>query len=139
MTPTPIVGTNDSFEFASVASPAAFTTLAGTDSFAFNGDKVATEKTTMQATPNGVDTFISSTQDPGSLDVKAFFLPGDTTQIELEAIRLSGAAVPMKALYGSSNSISFTGIVESMTPSFPLDKPARLDIKIKISGPKLYA
>jgi hypothetical protein len=135
---TPIVGIGDSFEFASVASPTTFTTLAGVDSIAFSGDKVATDKTTTMATTSGVDTFISSTQDPGSLDVKAFFLPGDTTQVALEAIRLAGTPVAMKALYGSSNSCSFTGIVESMTPSFPLEKSARLDVKIKISGLKTY-
>lgn len=136
--PNPIVGIGDSFEFSSIASPTAFTTLAGVDSIAFSGDKVVTEKTTTMATTNGVDTYISSTQDPGSADVKAFFLPGDTTQVALEAIRASGQAVAMKALYGTSNSRAFTGIVESMTPSFPLDKPARLDIKIKLSGPATY-
>jgi hypothetical protein len=135
---TPTTGIGDSFEFATVASPTTFTTLAGVDSFAISGDKVATEKTTVMATVNGVDTFISSTQDPGSVDVKAFFLPGDVTQVALEAIRLSGATVAMKGLYGTSNSVAFTGIIESMTPSFPLEKPARLDVKIKISGPKVY-
>jgi hypothetical protein len=135
---TPTTGIGDSFEFASALSPTTFTTLAGVDSFAISGDKVATEKTTTMATVNGVDTFIGSTQDPGTIDVKAFFLPGDTTQVALEAIRLAGAPVAMKGLYGSSNSVAFTGIVESMTPSFPLEKPARLDIKIKISGPKVY-
>ena len=134
----PIVGIGASFEFATAASPTTFTTLAGVDNISVSGDKVATEKTTTMGTTNGVDTFISSTQDPGSVDVKAFFLPGDTTQVALEAIRLSGAAIAMKALYGSSNSCSFTGIIESMTPSFPLEKPARLDIKIKISGVKTY-
>jgi hypothetical protein len=91
------------------------------------------------ATINGVDTFNSSTQDPGSADVKGWFLPGDTTQVSLEAIRLAGQAVPMKALYGTSNTCSFTGIVESFTPSFPLEKNATFDLKIKISGPKVYA
>jgi hypothetical protein len=135
---TPITGIGDSFEFATVASPTTFTTLAGVDSIAFSGDKVTVDKTTVMATAGGVDTYISSTQDPGGLDVKGFFLPGDTTQVALEAIRAAGTPVAMKALYGSSNSCSFLGIVESLTPSFPLDKSARLEVKIKISGPKQY-
>jgi Lambda phage tail tube protein, TTP len=134
----PIIGISDSFEFATVASPSTFTVLVGVDSITFSGDKVSTEKTTTMSTANGVDTFIGSTQDPGSVDVKAFFLPGDTTQVALEAIRLAAQPVAMKALYGSSNSCSFSGIVESMTPSFPLEKPARLDIKIKVTGVKTY-
>jgi Lambda phage tail tube protein, TTP len=134
----PITGIGASFEFATALSPTVFTVLVGVDAITPSGDKVATEKTTVMATPGGVDTFISSTQDPGSMDVKAFFLPGDVTQVALEAIRLAGTAIPMKALYGTSNSLAFTGIVESMTPSFPLEKPARLDIKIKVSGPKVY-
>jgi hypothetical protein len=131
----PIVGIGAQFEFATVISPTVFTALAGVDSITFSGDKVQVEKTTTMATTNGVDTFIGSTQDPGSCDVKAFFLPGDTSQVALEAIRLATIAVQMKALYGTSNSRTFSGIVESITPSFPLEKTARLDVKIKLSGP----
>jgi Lambda phage tail tube protein, TTP len=134
-----IIGIGDSFQFASVASPTVFTTLAGVNSIAIAADKVATEKTTTMATVNGVDTFIGSTQDPGTVDVKGFFLPGDVTQVAIEAIRLAVQPVQMKATYGSSNSCTFTGIVESFTPSFPLEKPATFDLKIKISGPKVYA
>ena len=130
-----IVGIGDSFEFATAGSPSTYTVLDGVLSVSFSGDKVATEKTTQMGTTNGVDTFISSTQDPGTCDVKCLFQPGDSTQVALEAIRLSGAAVNMKALYGSSNSTSFSGIVESMTRAFPLEKPASLDVKIKLTGP----
>ncbi|MGA8877946.1 MAG: phage tail tube protein [Candidatus Korobacteraceae bacterium] len=138
MSNTPYVGIGDSFEFATVASPTVFTTLDGVQNVAISGDKVATEKTTTMATTNGVDTFISSTQDPGTCDVKGLFYPGDTSQVALEAIRLAGQPVAMKVLYGSSNSCAFTGIVESLTPAFPLEKPASLDIKIRITGPKVY-
>jgi Lambda phage tail tube protein, TTP len=138
MPTTPYVGIGDSFEFATAASPTTYTTLNGVTNVAISGDKVSTEKTTTMATTNGVDTFIAGTQDPGTCDVKGLFYPGDTTMIALEAIRLSGVAVPIKVLYGSSNSCSFSGIVESLTPAFPLDKPATLDVKVKISGPKTY-
>lgn len=132
-------GLGDSFEFASVASPTTFTTLAGVESISFSGDKVTVNKTTTMATTNGVDTKLSGTQDPGSVDVKGFWQPGDATQTALEAIRLAGVGVPCKVLYGSSNSCAFTGIIESFTPAFPLDKPATFDLKIAISGPKTYA
>jgi hypothetical protein len=139
MPSTPYVGIGDSFEFATVASPTTFTTLDGVQNVAISGDKVATEKTTTMATTNGVDTFIAGTQDPGTCDVKGLFYPGDASQVALEAIRLAGQPVAMKVLYGSSNSCSFSGIVESLTPAFPLEKPATLDVKIKITGPKTYA
>jgi hypothetical protein len=132
----PIVGIGASFQFANTfSSPFVFTILNGVDSIAFSGDKVATEKTTTMATVNGVETYIGSVQEPGSVDVKAFWLPGDATQNALEVIRAAAQAVEFRANYGSSNSRSFDGIVESMTVSHPLDKPARLDIKIKLTGP----
>jgi hypothetical protein len=139
MSTIPIVGITDQFSFATLASPSTFTVLDGVDSIAFSGDKVNMEKNTTMASTDGVDTFNASTQDPGSVDVKAFFYPGNTSQVALEAIRLSGAAIAMKVSYGSSNTCTFTGIVESFTPSYPLDKNARLDIKIKISGPRVFA
>ena|ERR1039457_181909 len=136
---TPIVGLGASFEFATTASPSTYTTLSGVTAITFSGDKVTTEKTTTMATTGGIDTYITGTQDPGSADVKAFYLPGDTSQVSLEAIRLAAQPVAMKATYGTSNSCTFTGIVESFTPSIPLDKPATLDIKIKLSGPRVFA
>ncbi len=138
MSGTPIIGIGDSFEFSSVISPTVFTTLNGVDSIATSGDKVATEKTTTMASLSGVDTFIGSTQDPGTIDIKAFFYAGETSQLALEAIRLAGIAVQCKVLYGTSNSCTFTGIIETMTVSWPMEKPARLDVKVKISGPKVY-
>jgi len=131
----PIVGIGASFQFATVQSPINFTTLVGVDSIAFSGDKVATEKTTTMATVLGIETYIGSVQEPGSVDVKCFWEPGDASQAALEVIRLAATAVQMKATYGSSNSRTFSGIVESMTVTHSLDKPARLDVKIKLSGP----
>ena len=138
MSTTPIVGIGDQFEFATTASPTVFTTLSGVDSVALSGDKVSTNKTTTMATTDGVDTFIASTQNPGSCAVKGFFLPGEATQVALEAIRAAGTAVPMKITYGTANSCSFLGIVESFTPTFPLDKPATFDLKVQITGPKTF-
>lgn len=135
MSSNPIVGLGDLFEFATVASPSTYTTLAGVQSIDFTADKVLTEKTTTMSTLDGVDTFISATQDPGTVDVKGLFLPGDASQTSLEAIRLAGVAVNMKVTYGTAHSSSFSGIVESMSKNFPLDKPASLDVKIKITGP----
>lgn len=137
---TVIVGLQDVLEFATVSSPATYTPLNGVTSVARTGDKVQIEKTTTMASTDGVDTFVSSTQDPGGLDAKGFFYPGDTTQVALEAIRLAGTAVNFKVTYnGGSNSFSCSGIVESFTPTWDLVKPATFDLKIKISGVITYA
>lgn len=135
---TPYTGVGDQFEYASVSSPTTFSVLNGVQSIARSGDKVAIEKTTTMATTSGVDTFISSTQDPGSVDIKGLFYPGDTTQVAFEAARLAGVAIEMKATYGSGNTLTFLGIIENFTPSFPLEKPATFDAKVKISGPAVY-
>jgi hypothetical protein len=132
----PIVGLGTVVEFATVLSPAIFTSITDVEDVKFSGDKTSISKTTNMLSTNGVDTKLSGTQDPGTCDVKCFYVPGDASQIALEAIRLSGAAVNFKVLYPLSlGSASFSGIVESMTKAFPLDKPATLDVKIAISGP----
>lgn len=132
----PIVGIGASFQFANTfSSPFAYTTLVGVDAIDFSGDKVATEKTTTMATPNGVETYIGSVQEPGSVDVKAFWEPGDASQAALELLRVTAQAYGFIANYGSGHSRAFDGIVESITVSHPLDKPARVSIKIKLTGP----
>jgi hypothetical protein len=139
MPQAPFIGLGTVVEFASVLSPAVFMSLAGVDAVAFSGDKVSTSKTTTMATTSGVDTYISGTQEPGTLDVKCQYLPGDASQTALEAIRLAGAAVNFEVIYPLSlGNKAFSGIVESMTVVLPLDKPATLDVKIKISGPVVF-
>jgi hypothetical protein len=134
--PTPIVGLGTTFEYASVLSPTIFVTLTGVTGVTFSGDKVSTEKTTNMLTTGGVDTYIAGTIEPGSVDVKCWYEPGDATQVALEAARVAAIAVPFKVIYPLSlGSASFSGIIESMTKAFPLDKNATLDVKIKISGP----
>ncbi|HLX83812.1 MAG TPA: phage tail tube protein [Terriglobales bacterium] len=131
----PFIGLGTQVEFASVLSPASFTNLLGVTSVAFSGDKTSTIKTTNMLTTSGVDTYISGTTEPGTVDVKALLQPGDASLIALEALRNSGAAVPFEVVYPLSlGSVTFSGIVESITRSIPLDKEAVVDIKIKITG-----
>ncbi|HSY29170.1 MAG TPA: phage tail tube protein [Burkholderiaceae bacterium] len=131
----PFVGLGTNFAFQTGISPVTYTTLVGVQSVAFTGDKVSTEKTTNMLTTNGVDTYIAGTQEPGSVDVKGLYQPGDATLIALEAIRASGAVTSFLVTYPLSlGTAQFSGIVESITRSLPLDKPATLDIKIKVTG-----
>ena len=112
------------------------TVLVGVHNVAFSGDKTGTEKNTTMATTNGVDTFNSSTTDPGTVDFKMWFLPGDSSLIALEAARAAGAAINFNVIYPLSlGQASFSGIIESITRSLPLEKNATVDCKVKISGP----
>ena len=136
MTGNVIVGLGSIAAYATVASPNTFTTINGVSSITFSGDKVSTEKTTNMLTTNGVDTYIGGTQEPGTCDIKAFYMPGDATQVGLESIRANAAPVPFQITYPLSlGHKAFSGIVESATIALPLDKPATIDYKIKLTGP----
>jgi hypothetical protein len=136
MSSTPIVGLGTTVEFSTVGSPTTYTVLNGVNDVKFSGDKVTTDKTTSMLSPGGVDTRIAATQDPGTCDIKCYYLPGDDTQVDLEAIRAAGQAVNFKVLYPMSlGSKSFSGIVETATISLPLDKTATIDYKVQLSGP----
>jgi hypothetical protein len=127
----PFVGFGSSVVFGSGSPPSE--TLNGVTAISFSGDKVATEKTTDMTTPNGTDTFIASTDDPGSCDVKCWTLPGDPTQEAIKAAKV--AKVPVSfivSLPGSLGTRSFTGIVETATVSLPLEKNSTFDVKIKM-------
>lgn len=132
---TPFVGLGSTFAFATVASPTVFTTLVGVNNVAFSGDKVSTDKTTHMLSTNGVDTYLAGTTEPGTCDVKAQFLRGDASHLGLLTIKNAGLAVNFQVTYPGGGFDSFSGIVESYTPSIPLDKVASVDIKIKITGP----
>ena len=138
----PFIGIGSAVEFASVAAPTTYTTLNGVVSANKTGGKVATDKTTNMQSTSGADTYAAGSEEPGTYDVKAQWLPGDTTQVAFEAAKLARAVIPIRIVLpnvpGTSNPmghVDFQGIVESMDHSLTIDKTSMLDIKIKISGP----
>jgi hypothetical protein len=72
MSGTPFVGLDSTVTFGSGSPPS---NLNGITGISFSGDKVSMEKTTDMKTPNGTDTFIASTDDPGTCDIKCWNLP----------------------------------------------------------------
>ncbi|MGB8990070.1 MAG: hypothetical protein WCC37_25965 [Candidatus Sulfotelmatobacter sp.] len=131
--PQPFVGYGLAVEFGTGSPPA--DTLNGVTAVTFSGDKVATEKTTTMSTSNGTDTFIASTDDPGSVDIKCWLLPSDASQEAMKAAKSAKAVVPFTVVLPNSlGSRSFSAIVESCTESFPLEKNCTLDIKLKVTG-----
>lgn len=132
---TPFVGLGTQVQFATVAAPTVFTTLAGVTNAGQSGDKVTTDKTTNMQSANGVDTYIAGTIEPGTFDIKGQFLRGDTSHLAILAIRDGRLPVNFQILYPGGGFDSFSGIVESYTPTIPLDKVATVDIKIKVTGP----
>lgn len=134
-TSAPFVGLGTTVSYATVAAPTVFTSLLGILSVAQSGDKVSTDKTTDMLTASGVDTYISGTKEPGTFDVKAKFLRGDASHLGLLVIRDAGAPVNFQINYPGGGFDNFSGIVESYTPTIPLDKVATVDIKIKVTGP----
>jgi hypothetical protein len=132
--PQPFVGYGLSVEFGAGSPPAG--TLLGVTAVTFSGDKVTTEKTTTMSTTNGTDTFIASTDDPGSVDIKCNLLPGDASQEAMKAAKTAKAVVPfIVVLPNSLGSRSFSAVVESCTEAFPLEKLCTLDVRLKATGP----
>lgn len=133
MSTTPFVGLDTVVTFGAGSPP---TTLDGVTGVTFSGDKVATEKTTTMQTPNGTDTFIGSTDDPGTCDIKCWKYPGNTSQEAMESARVAKLAIPFSVILpGARGTRTFSGIIESATLALPLEKNATVDYKVKLSGP----
>jgi hypothetical protein len=130
----PFVGLGTVVGFGNVAN--SFTTLSGVTGVAFSGDKVSTDKTTNMLSTDGVDTYIPSTYEPGTLDVKCSYQPGDTSQVALEAFRKGNTYLFMQVTYplGLGHKTA-NGYCESATIALPLEKLATIDYKFKLSGP----
>ncbi len=132
-TENPFVGLGTTVDFGSGSPP---TSLAGVTGVTFSGDKVAMEKTTNMLTPEGTDTFIASTDDPGTCDIKCWTYPGDTSQEALKAAKVAKVAIAfVVTLPGALGTRSFEGLVESATVALPLEKNSTTDFKVKLTGP----
>jgi len=138
----PVVGLGSTLSFASVAQPTTFTKLDGYHDGGFAGNKINSSKTTTSDSTSGVETYIGNTEEPGSFEAKCFFYPGNTSQVALEALKVSRAIVHWKyIMHDASGAVitggtaAFDGFVEQTERKFPIDKPSELEVKVKVSGP----
>lgn len=132
----PFVGLGTTVMFGIVGALTSPTQLlAGVTSASQSGDKVSTDKTTNMQSPSGIDTYIAGTQEPGSYDIKAQYLPADASHVALCAVRDGKIASTFLVTFPGGSQRQFSAIVESYTPNVTLDKVSTVDIKVKITGP----
>ena len=99
--------------------------------------KVDTCYTTDTNATAGMKTFTVGLEDAGDCTVTANSLPEDASQEALATVKAGHAATTFAFTYPAAaggGSKTFQGIITSITESVPLDKEAKITVKIKISG-----
>jgi predicted secreted protein len=136
---TPFIGYGMQLSFLGVDS--AEHQLAGLQSAQVGSNKVDTIETTDTNATAGFKSFIPGMEDAGDFSVTANYLPGDTTQKALVALKEAHVSTTFAFVLPSAvtGSRTFTGIVQSVDVSLPLDKEAKLTVKIKITGQPSYS
>ena len=112
-----------------------FTPLTNVLDFAYGSDKVDTIDNTDMSTASETRTFVSGLRNPGDITVKFNVTPGDATQQAFAALEGAGIQSFKTAMAGSVQVKTFSGIIESLDTTYPLDKLPVTTAKIKISGP----
>jgi len=82
--------------------------------------------------------FVAGLSDPGSVSVEMNYTAGSTTDAFILAWRASGLNRSCRITYADGATVTFSGTVESYTPSAPLDDKKTATLGIKASGIPTY-
>lgn len=110
-----------------------------------SGQKKETDDATNMASPSNYREYISTLKDGGEVDVEYNFVPADAGQLALsswfEGVLTGGEALPVKiTLPNTMGAFTFTALcLEYGNFQFPADKKATGSVKLKITGPVVFA
>jgi predicted secreted protein len=115
-------------------SPVVYTILAEVKTLNFSGRKFdLADVTNMQS--GFFREWLPTLADSGDLDIDANFIPGDTTQHNLNNLFNTATLSPWEiVLPNSLGTLTFNAYVINSQWSLDVDKEAKLTIKLKITG-----
>jgi predicted secreted protein len=114
------------------------TPLLHTTDVTYGANKVDTADNTDSQSAGSYRTFLPALKDAGDCTIKGVWYPGETSQEGLETIK--GTIVQwVHTLPNSLGTITFQGMITGVDHTAPLDKAADYTVKVKISGPSVYA
>jgi hypothetical protein len=118
------------------ASPPVYTAITEAQTVTLSGSKVDLVDVTHAQSPQARREYLATLIDSGDCDFTANFIPGDSTQVALQATMDARLAVPWEiTLPGSLGTFTFNGIVSTIDHTLDFSKEAKLTCKIKITGP----
>lgn len=100
----------------------------------FSGEKTGTLDNSTMSNPDDINTFQAGTTDPGSVQVKLDYAPGDTTQQALFDAQDSTLHSFVFVYRGRVWQKEFSAIVESVTENNSDTKLAEVTVTLKVSG-----
>jgi predicted secreted protein len=115
-------------------SPVVYTILAEVKTIAFNGRKFdLADVTNMQS--GFFREWLPTLADSGDIDIDANFIPGDTTQHNLNSLFNNATLSPWEVVLPNSlGTITFNAYVINSQWDLPVDKEAKLTVKLKVTG-----
>jgi len=89
---------------------------------------------THMASPNKTREFIQGMVDPGEMSIGINWVPGDATDVILQALKTSGAVRSMKITWPNLVTWTFSGFIKGFEPSAPIDDKMTATITVRVTG-----
>lgn len=91
---------------------------------------------THYASPNKTREYIKGLTDPGDASLTINWVPGDATDIIIQALNDSGAVRSQQITWPNGVIWTFDGFVKGFEPSPPIDDKMTATISIRVTGSK---
>lgn len=96
-----------------------------------NTDEV---EVTHMKSPNRTKEFIAGLIDPGECSVETNWIQGNATDVELNALKVSGEKRAMKITFEGGATWEFTGYVKGYKPATPIGDEMKATASIRVTG-----
>ena len=96
-----------------------------------NTDEV---EVTHMKSPNRTKEFIAGLTDPGECSVTINWIQGNATDVELNALKVSGEIRAMKITFEGGTTWTFSGYVKGYKPDAPLGDDMTAVASIRVTG-----
>jgi len=96
-----------------------------------NTDEV---EVTHMKSPNRTKEFIAGLTDPGECSVEVNWIQGNATDVELNALKVSGEVRAMQITFEGGTTWTFDGYVKGYKPTAPLGDELKATASIRVTG-----
>lgn len=89
---------------------------------------------THHASPGRTREYIAGLNEPGEMSVEINWIPGDASDVIVQALKSSGAKRDMRITWPNAVTWTFLGYVKGFEPGNPIDGKLSATVTVKVAG-----
>jgi predicted secreted protein len=133
-----ILGYGIIYAISTTAAGSTYTTIGEVSDIELPSDEVEEVDVTHYGSPARTREFIAGLINTGEASFTVNWIPGETTDIFLRGMRISGAVHNHKITFPNGSSVVYPGFIKGYSPSAPIDDKLSAQYTVKKAGAETW-